>query len=50
VHSVPDLNNDHVLAPDGEHMSLSATDGHLYQAPLAGGPARRIRDGIVDLR
>jgi Tol biopolymer transport system component len=39
---VPDLNNDHVLAPDGTHIFLSANDGHIYRAPLGGGPAERI--------
>jgi TolB protein len=39
---IPDLNNDHVLDPDGEHIFLSATDGHIYRAALAGGPATRI--------
>ncbi|MHC6591459.1 TolB family protein [Arthrobacter sp. C152] len=39
---VPDLNNDHVLAPDGETIYLSANDGHIYRAPLAGGAATRI--------
>lgn len=42
VQGIPDLNNDHVLAPDGEHIYLSANDGHIYQAPLDGGQARRI--------
>jgi TolB protein len=37
VPGIPDLNNDHVLAPDGEHIYLSANDGHIYQAPLGGG-------------
>ncbi|GAA0990269.1 TolB family protein [Subtercola frigoramans] len=34
---VPDLNNDHVLDPDGEHIYLSANDWQIYRAPLAGG-------------
>jgi TolB protein len=42
VQGIPDLNNDHVLAPDGEFIYLSANDGHIYQAPLDGGRARRI--------
>lgn len=41
---VPDLNNDHVLAPDGSGIYLSANDGHIYQAALGGGPAQRITD------
>nr|WP_306423072.1 biopolymer transporter Tol [Paenarthrobacter aurescens] len=41
---VPDLNNDHVLAPDGTGIFLSANDGHIYRARLEGGPATRITD------
>jgi Tol biopolymer transport system component len=39
---IPDLNNDHVLDPDGGHIFLSANDGHIYRAALAGGEATRI--------
>lgn len=39
---VPMLNNDHVLAPDGKSIYLSAYDGHIYRAPLVGGEATRI--------
>jgi TolB protein len=42
---VPELNNDHVLAPGHETIFLSANDGHLYEAPLPGGPARQITSG-----
>ncbi|GGH95722.1 TolB family protein [Arthrobacter liuii] len=38
----PDLNNDHVLDPDGTAIFLSGDDGHIYRAPLAGGQATRI--------
>jgi TolB protein len=41
---VPDLNNDHVLAPDGAGIFLSANDGHIYRASLGGGTAERITD------
>ena len=37
-----DLNNDHVLSPDGEHVYLSAMDTHIYRASLAGGVAQRV--------
>lgn len=37
-----DLNNDHVLSPDGQTAYLSADDGHLYAVPLAGGAPRRV--------
>jgi TolB protein len=39
---VPELNTDHVLAPSGESIFLSADDGHIYEAPLGGGDARRV--------
>jgi Tol biopolymer transport system component len=39
---VPDLNNDHVLAPDGERIFVSAMDWHIYEAPLTGGRGRRV--------
>ena len=41
---IPDLNNDHVLAPDGTGIYLSANDGHIYRAALGGGAATRITD------
>lgn len=42
IEGVPHLNNDHVLSPDGTTVLVSANDWHLYEAPLAGGVARRI--------
>ncbi|MET8730710.1 hypothetical protein ABZV81_26530 [Streptomyces parvus] len=52
VTGVPDLNNDHVLDPDGEHIWLSAYDRQLYRAPVRGGAAELITrdpspDGIL---
>jgi TolB protein len=46
--SLPEINNDHVLDPDGEHVYLSAMDGHIHRAPIAGGRAERITrdDGV----
>jgi len=41
---IPDLNNDHVLTPDGTGIFLSANDGHIYRALLKGGPATRITE------
>jgi len=38
----PELNNDHVLAPDGRSIYLSGNDWHLYRAELTGGPVRRV--------
>lgn len=40
--SLPSLNNDHVVDPDGEHIGLSTEDGHIHRAPLAGGEAVRL--------
>ena len=37
-----DLNNDHVLAPDGSAIYVSSDDGHLYALPFAGGAPRRV--------
>ncbi|MCY1136727.1 hypothetical protein OWR29_01870 [Actinoplanes sp. Pm04-4] len=39
---LPELNNDHVLAPDGETAYLSANDGHIYAASLRGGSVRQV--------
>lgn len=39
---LPDLNNDHVLAPDGEHVYMSAGDRHIYRGALSGGPVERV--------
>jgi TolB protein len=40
--SVRDLNNDHVLSPDGQTVYLSSNDGHLYAVPITGGEPRRV--------
>jgi TolB protein len=37
-----DLNNDHVLSPDGSTIYVSSDDGHLYAVPFAGGTPRRV--------
>jgi Tol biopolymer transport system component len=34
---IENLNNDHVIAPDGQTLYISANDGHLYRCPIAGG-------------
>jgi TolB protein len=39
---VPEINNDHVVSPDGSTVYVSAEDGHLYAVPLAGGVGRRV--------
>lgn len=37
-----DLNNDHVLSPDGRTLYVSSNDGHLYCLPVAGGAPVRV--------
>ncbi|MEO8243503.1 MAG: biopolymer transporter Tol [bacterium] len=39
---VENLNNDHVLAPDGKTVFVSANDGHLYHVPLSGGVPHKV--------
>jgi TolB protein len=40
--SVPAINNDHVMAPDGSTVYVSAEDGHLYAIPVTVGSPRRV--------
>lgn len=47
VQGLPDVNNDHVLAPDGKTVYASANDWHIWEVPLTGGTARRVTaDGM----
>ncbi|MEG3615367.1 hypothetical protein [Isoptericola haloaureus] len=39
---LPDVNNDHVLSPDGATVYASADDWNLYAVPRAGGAVRRV--------
>lgn len=39
---VPEINNDHVVSPDGATVYVSAEDGHLYAVPMDGGAGRRV--------
>ncbi|WP_369201798.1 TolB family protein [Streptomyces sp. PU-14G] len=39
---VPQINNDHVLSPDGRTLYVSGMDGHLYSAPATGGEGTRL--------
>ena len=40
--ALPEINNDHVLAPDAQHIYMSAMDGHIYRGALSGGPVERV--------
>jgi len=42
--AIAPLNNDHVLDPDGVHVHVSAEDGRIHRAPLAGGAPTRITE------
>lgn len=42
IPDLPDLNNDHVLDPDGEHIYLSANDWNIYRSKISGGPAELV--------
>ena len=37
-----DLNNDHVISPDGAMLYVSSDDGHLYRLPACGGVPVRV--------
>jgi TolB protein len=39
---LPELNNDHVISPDGRWHYVSANDGHLYRLPFDGGQVERV--------
>jgi Tol biopolymer transport system component len=43
-----DLNNDHVLSPDGATIYFSCDDGHLYAVPIVGGEPRRVSNAHAD--
>lgn len=40
--ALPEINNDHVLDPDGEHIYLSAADGQIYRGSIRGGVASQV--------
>ena len=40
--ALSDLNNDHVISPDGATLYVSSDDGDLYAVPAAGGTPRRV--------
>lgn len=39
---IDDINNDHVLSPDGKTAYLSSRDSHLYVVPITGGTPKRL--------
>ncbi len=41
------LNNDHVLSPDGRTIYVSSDDGHIYAVPFIGGVPRRVSNTHV---
>jgi Tol biopolymer transport system component len=45
--AVPEINNDHVLSPDGRCVYVSAEDGHLYAAAIDGSSQRRVTEDPV---
>lgn len=45
---LPPVNNDHVLAPDGRHVYVSANDWHIYEVDLDGGLPRRVTNDHQD--
>lgn len=44
IDDLPPINNDHLLDPDGERIWMSAGDGRIHRAPLAGGRAEQITE------
>ncbi|WP_020578808.1 TolB family protein [Actinopolymorpha alba] len=42
LRDLPEINNDHVLDPDGRNVYLSAMDGHIYRGSLTGGEVVRV--------
>lgn len=44
IAGVADVNNDHVLSPNGVDIYITSNDGHIYRAAIAGGTAFRITE------
>lgn len=44
---LPPLNNDHIMAPTGNRMYVSANDGHIYEVSLTDGAFRRVTDSTT---
>jgi Tol biopolymer transport system component len=47
---IEDLNNDHVVSPDGNWLYISANDGHLYRVSVDGGTPERVSNEQVASR
>jgi Tol biopolymer transport system component len=47
---VENLNNDHVIAPGGERIFLSANDGHLYAVAVTGGVPTKVSHAVEAAR
>jgi Tol biopolymer transport system component len=47
---IPEINNDHVIAPNGSAVFVSAEDGHLYEVPLDGSGPRQVSHDHGDFR
>jgi Tol biopolymer transport system component len=47
---VENLNNDHVIAPGGTMIFISANDGHLYVMPVTGGVPQKVSHDVDPVR
>jgi Tol biopolymer transport system component len=47
---VEDLNNDHIVSPDGQSLFTSANDGHLYRVSSDGGEPVRVSNDHDPMR
>ena len=48
IPGLPPLNNDHIMAPTGNRMYVSANDGHIYEVSLVERTFRRVTDSTAD--
>jgi Tol biopolymer transport system component len=48
IPGLPDLNNDHVPAPDGDTMFVSGYDGHIYRVALSTGEHHQVTSDDPD--
>jgi Tol biopolymer transport system component len=47
---VENLNNDHVISPDGKTLYLSANNGHLYRCPIMGDVPEKVSNDQDSVR